>query len=561
MLIDTYSTGDYKKDMSTRKLEAVLGADSTALIKAVSKGRFKLTKLLVEGGAEINTKDGDGRSALMVACMLKPNEKDNDLQLRLIKLLLENGANINDTDKHGKTALIYACSEKGSSDVVETLLLSEADPRAVDRSGSSALVHAVNSGNSDVLTLLVNACKAKGKEVIIITTKENNNDKRETRQYLDVPPPLVKTPPVYKCVEPRDISYHLPQQLTEEQSNAKQDVAKDVCINVSGDEVNAKPGDLLHSSMNVPITCLPAPLYTLNRRESIGHINVSSFRAALPEEDEVDDSNEVVLRITDPTKSVSPRRKRILRRRQSSDSFYADTNQGRWSHEGSMSSLCSSCHSMVSSSRNRSLTNSPEPRPPVSSPKTIKERRRRSLPGMPPPLRKSQTVHAIRVPGYLLEDCKASSPARSCPDYLQDQKLAEEDETGTGDESWDSESSINDMKASHFTEGIAPSIAQHAGVQQNKVRCRRGSAPHLLNDELAQKRPGFLPALKTNPDVPIPSIGCSFESITDSKPRFSRLDRRCSFQADDIGRLTKLFNPTLVRDRSCSQDELSKTGL
>lgn len=187
MLIETNISSDYKKVMSSRKLEAVLGADSTALIKAVSKGRFKLTKLLVEGGADINTKDGDGRTALIIACMLRFNEKEPDLQLRLVKLLLENGANVNAVDKHGKTALIYACCEKANSDLVESLLLSEADPRTVDRSGSSALVHAINAGNTNVLTLLVDACKAKGKEVIIITTKENVHEKRETRQYLDVP--------------------------------------------------------------------------------------------------------------------------------------------------------------------------------------------------------------------------------------------------------------------------------------------------------------------------------------------------------------------------------------
>lgn len=550
MLIDKGLTAHHKQIMTTRKLEAVLGADSTALIKAVAKARLKLTKLLVEGGADINTKDGEGRSALMVACMLKLPDEEKDIQTRLIQLLLENGANVNDIDRHGKTALIYAVSEKAGPEIVQILLLNKADPRKVDRSGSSALVHAVNAGNADVLALLVDECKALGKEVIIITTKESTDAKRETRQYLDVPPPLVKSPPIFKCVAPRDIEYRLPTSAIDNQP-------KETSLEDVSEFVEYK------QTLQLPSSCIPPPLYKLRRRESLGHIDFKTYPAVLSEEPELEENGENVLHITCPTEArnqkqpFSPRSRRPLKRRQSSDNFLLDTSSGRLD-DGSSSSLCSSCQSMASASslRNRSLNNSPEPRPPNSK-GLVGGRRRRSLPGMPPPLRKSQTVHAIRVPGYLLENSKVASPARSCPGDLPDHKLQEEDEEETGDESWDSGSSLNEVKTSHSIDALFPGKFSANGIYRNKP-IRRGSLPFLLDDELSQKRPGFLPPLKTNPDLPIPDIGCSFESTSENKPRFSRLDRRSSIQTDDISRLSRMYsNLNITKHQSRSQSELN----
>ncbi|KAL0193604.1 hypothetical protein M9458_011900, partial [Cirrhinus mrigala] len=103
--------------------------------------------------------------------------------------LLENGADPNIQDKSGKTALMHACIERAGDEVLSLLLSSGADPSLEDHTGSSALVYAVNAGDKDALRVLLDACKAKGKEVIIITTDKLPSGRQMTKQYLNVPPP------------------------------------------------------------------------------------------------------------------------------------------------------------------------------------------------------------------------------------------------------------------------------------------------------------------------------------------------------------------------------------
>lgn len=105
------------------------------------------------------------------------------------RYLLENGGDPNIQDKSGKTALMHACLEQAGAEILSLLLSSGADPTLEDHTGLSALVYAVNSGNSDILRVLLDACKAKGKEVIIITTNKLPSGHQMTKQYLNVPPP------------------------------------------------------------------------------------------------------------------------------------------------------------------------------------------------------------------------------------------------------------------------------------------------------------------------------------------------------------------------------------
>lgn len=104
------------------------------------------------------------------------------------RYLLEKGADPNIQDKTGKTALMHACLEHVGTEVVSLLLSSGADPTIEDRTGLSALIHAINTGHRDVLKVLLEACKAKGKEVIIIITNKLPSGRLMTKQYLNVSP-------------------------------------------------------------------------------------------------------------------------------------------------------------------------------------------------------------------------------------------------------------------------------------------------------------------------------------------------------------------------------------
>lgn len=84
---------------------------------------------------------------------------------------------------------MHACLEQVGTDIVSLLLSSGADPTLEDHAGLSALIYAVNAGNRDVLRVLLDGCKAKGKEVIIITTNKLPSGHHMTKQYLNVPPP------------------------------------------------------------------------------------------------------------------------------------------------------------------------------------------------------------------------------------------------------------------------------------------------------------------------------------------------------------------------------------
>ncbi|MEE6458703.1 hypothetical protein FKM82_000390 [Ascaphus truei] len=172
--------------------------EGNSLIKAVYQSRLRLTRLLLEGGAYINESNDRGETPLMIACKTKHVDHQSVSKVKMIKYLLENNADPNIQDKFGKTALMYACLENTGAEVVSLLLESGADPSLQDHTGFSALVYAVNSEEKETLKILLNACKAKGKEVIIITTDKSPSGRQTTRQYLNVPP----SPGIEGCHSP-----------------------------------------------------------------------------------------------------------------------------------------------------------------------------------------------------------------------------------------------------------------------------------------------------------------------------------------------------------------------
>lgn len=161
---------------------------SNPLLRAVFLRRLRLTRLLLEGGAYINESDGQGQTPLMVACKTKYMDSQSASRSTLIQFLLKKGADPNIQDKEGRSALMHACREQAGTDVVSLLLASGADLSLEDQSGTSALVYAVMAGDLKVLKLLLDTCKAKGKEVIIITTEKIPSGNLSAKQYLSMPP-------------------------------------------------------------------------------------------------------------------------------------------------------------------------------------------------------------------------------------------------------------------------------------------------------------------------------------------------------------------------------------
>ncbi|XP_038621580.1 ankyrin repeat domain-containing protein 34B [Tachyglossus aculeatus] len=183
-----------------------ISKDGNSLIKAVYQSRLRLTRLLLEGGAYINESNDRGETPLMVACKTKHVDPQGVSKAKMVKYLLENNADPNIQDKSGKTALMHACLEKAGPEVAALLVKSGADLSLQDHSGSSALVYAVNAEQRETLRVLLNACQAKGKEVIIIITAKSPSGKQTTRQYLNVPPlDADGGPPPAACTTPSEI--------------------------------------------------------------------------------------------------------------------------------------------------------------------------------------------------------------------------------------------------------------------------------------------------------------------------------------------------------------------
>nr|XP_040053353.1 ankyrin repeat domain-containing protein 34B [Gasterosteus aculeatus aculeatus] len=158
------------------------------LLKAVFLRRLRLTRLLLEGGAYVNESDGQGRTPLMVACTTRHADAQSAGRDKLVQFLLEKGADPDIQDKEGRSALMHACREQAGPEVAALLLASGADIGLEDRSGTSALVYAVMAGDWKVLKLLLDTCKAKGKEVIIIATDRFPCGKLQAERYLGLPP-------------------------------------------------------------------------------------------------------------------------------------------------------------------------------------------------------------------------------------------------------------------------------------------------------------------------------------------------------------------------------------
>jgi ankyrin repeat protein len=155
---------------------------STALEFAVRNGNREMVQVLLWAKADVNARDKDGQTVLMmlsekvtseivwdlINAGAKINLRDNDGDSALIavaelnnldalKALLDAGAKVNGSNNDGQTALMKAASN-GLVNNVRALILAGADVNARDKEGRTALMCALNNHESAVARLL----KAQG---------------------------------------------------------------------------------------------------------------------------------------------------------------------------------------------------------------------------------------------------------------------------------------------------------------------------------------------------------------------------------------------------------------
>jgi ankyrin repeat protein len=121
-----------------------VAGNSPELLTAIRSGDHARVQKLLTGGADVNTTDSEGTTALMHAVI----ESD----MRMMKLLMDRGANVNTKNSSDSTALMYAAP---NLDKTRLLLGAGADAKAKNKRGATPMSVAAMSANSaPVLKLL-----------------------------------------------------------------------------------------------------------------------------------------------------------------------------------------------------------------------------------------------------------------------------------------------------------------------------------------------------------------------------------------------------------------------
>jgi len=121
----------------------------TALMVAVSNSWVEGVKALLSAGADVNARGKDGRTALSLAIVLGRND--------VARILVEGGADVHRRDEAGGTLLMLAVCNNRRETVKFLVSAARADIDAARKDGSTALLLAVRHGRTELVKILVEA--------------------------------------------------------------------------------------------------------------------------------------------------------------------------------------------------------------------------------------------------------------------------------------------------------------------------------------------------------------------------------------------------------------------
>jgi ankyrin repeat protein len=157
-------------------LSALLHAAAPAsLVDAAMQGNRDAVRTMLKQGADVNTAQGDGMTALHWAA------QKGDVELA--KTLLYAGANVKAATRVGGYTPLLIAAKNGNAPMIETLTTGGADANSATMNGTTALMFAAQAGNADAVTALlahgadVNAKeKVKGETAIMIAAAYGRAD-------------------------------------------------------------------------------------------------------------------------------------------------------------------------------------------------------------------------------------------------------------------------------------------------------------------------------------------------------------------------------------------------
>ena len=135
------------------------------------RGFPEIVKLLIEKGAQVDARSNNGSTPLhraaqasisnrylsphiFLACSSFHPDKDRDIEevrkrpLEMIQLLLENGAQVDARDENGNTSLIVAAKGTDRPEIIQLLIEKGAEVKARNNDGSTALMVAARGAGS-----------------------------------------------------------------------------------------------------------------------------------------------------------------------------------------------------------------------------------------------------------------------------------------------------------------------------------------------------------------------------------------------------------------------------
>ncbi len=119
------------------------------LLEAVIVGDVEKVKDLLTNGAEVDVRDENGMTPLLLAA-----KKGNS---EIVSLLLAHGADVNAQDYYLAWTPLILASALGHKKVVKILLEYGADIDIKDQNGMTALKYAAKNGYKEIVELLKNA--------------------------------------------------------------------------------------------------------------------------------------------------------------------------------------------------------------------------------------------------------------------------------------------------------------------------------------------------------------------------------------------------------------------
>jgi ankyrin repeat protein len=115
----------------------------TALILATKMNRLDVVRSLLQCGADVEAATDHGEVAVHFAASIF----DSPSRLRFLDALLQAGADVNEETNEGLTPLMIA-ARAVAEDAISVMIRAGADVNAADRSGDTALLKVLQSGNS-----------------------------------------------------------------------------------------------------------------------------------------------------------------------------------------------------------------------------------------------------------------------------------------------------------------------------------------------------------------------------------------------------------------------------